>query len=118
MGSNLGTNLTGIDYVFLVVPVALVLATWIFAVLRADTHPDVRHVGSERGQIHGGSRLPGTGFEAEPIPGEAATGSVLATGAADESSAGERQAAQSAAATESAGAPAGQQTAREGRDSG
>jgi hypothetical protein len=116
MGSNLGTNLTGIDYVFLVVPVALVLAIWISMVLRADTHPDVRHVGSERGQVHGGSRLPGTGFEAEPIPGEAATESVLATGAADESTAGEGQAAESTVSAQSAAAPADQQAAREGRD--
>src|SRR2546423_15430465 len=100
MGSNLGTDLTGIDFVFLVVPISLVLAGWIFVVLRADTHPDVRHVGSERRQVTGGSRLPGTGFEAEPVPGEAAAESVLATGAADEgtegaSTTGAGQAAQS-----------------------
>jgi hypothetical protein len=109
MGSNLGTDLTGIDFVFLVVPVALVLAGWIFMVLRADTHPYVRHVGSERPQVTGGSRLPGTGFESE---------SVLATGATDESTAGEGQAAESTAAARSAAAPADQQATREGRDSG
>jgi hypothetical protein len=117
MGSNLGTNLTGIDFVFLVVPVALVLASWIFLVLWADMHPDVRHAGSQRRQVAGGSRLPGTGSEAGPVSDGPAGESVMATGAADESTAAEGQAAQSAAAPESATAAA-DQSAREGRDSG
>jgi len=118
MGSNLGTNLTGIDFFFLVVPIALVLAGWIFLVLWADLHPDVRHAGGERRQVTGGSRLPGTGSEAGPVTGGAAAESVVATGAADESTPGEGQEAQSATATESAASPAGQQRSREGRESG
>jgi len=37
-----GTTLTGWDFVALIVPVVLVLFTWIAGVLWADTHPNVR----------------------------------------------------------------------------
>jgi hypothetical protein len=128
VGSNLGTSLTGIDYVFLVVPVALVLAGWIFFVLRADTHPDVRHVGTPRTQVPGGSRLPGTGDSASA---EVTAEPVMATGAADESAPGEGAASYSQArdsqtgdsragdsrasdsradGSQTAGAPAGERT--------
>jgi hypothetical protein len=40
-----GTNLTGVDFLFLIAPVVLVLFTWIGAVLWAGNHSDVRHVG-------------------------------------------------------------------------
>lgn len=112
MGSNLGTNLTGIDFVFLVVPISLVLAGWVFVVLWADAHPDVRHSGGERRQVTGGSRLPGTGSEAGPVHGGGAAEPVMATGAADESTAAEARASQSAAAA------ADQRSAREGQGSG
>jgi hypothetical protein len=40
-----GTDLTGVDFFFLIAPVVLVLFTWIGAVLWADNHGNVRHVG-------------------------------------------------------------------------
>lgn len=44
-----GTNLTGVDFFFLIAPVVLVLFTWIGAVLWAGNHSDVRHVGRPQG---------------------------------------------------------------------
>lgn len=40
-----GTDLTGVDFLFLIAPVVLALFIWVTAVLWADTHPNVRHVG-------------------------------------------------------------------------
>jgi len=70
----------GVDYVFLIVPVVVVLFGWIGACYWADAHPDVRHVG----------RVPG-----RAISGETGGESTLAGGAADENqaAAGERIAA-------------------------
>jgi hypothetical protein len=70
----------GVDYVFLIVPVVVVLFGWIGACYWADAHPDVRHVG----------RVPGPA-----ISGETGGESTLAAGAADENqgAAGERIAA-------------------------
>ena len=36
----------GVDYIFLIVPVLVVLFGWIGACYWADAHPEVRHVGS------------------------------------------------------------------------
>ncbi|HEY1639547.1 MAG TPA: hypothetical protein VGG35_02565 [Streptosporangiaceae bacterium] len=40
-----GTDLTGVDFFFLIAPVVLALFIWVAAVLWADNHPNVRHVG-------------------------------------------------------------------------
>ena len=99
---------SGIDYVYLIVPVLIVLFGWIVAVIRADSHPDVRRVGSAARR---------------PLPGQEAAAHAeptLAAGAADESQAGagEGLAAGEQAATGTGtetGEPAGSQEARTGR---
>jgi hypothetical protein len=75
------TNLSGADYFFLVVPVALVLFSWISLVLWADLHPNVRHVGRPRGEVTAPGRWRGQG---EPE-------STLAAGAADEHASSQTQ---------------------------
>ncbi len=67
---------SGVDYVFLIIPVVVVLFGWIGAVYWADSHPDVRHVGRASDLA---------------ISGQAAE-TTLAAGAADEhqAEAGER----------------------------
>jgi hypothetical protein len=79
---------SGIDYLYLIVPVVIVLFGWIGAVLWADAHPEVRHVGSTSGPAISGR----SGTEAE---------ATLAAGAADENQAswGERIAASDEAVT-------------------
>jgi hypothetical protein len=59
-----------VDYIFLIVPVVLVLFGWIGACYWADAHPDVRHVG----------RAPAQAI----TRGEAQAEATLAAGAADE----------------------------------
>ena len=68
---------SGVDYVFLIVPVVVVLFGWIGAVYWADSHPSVRHVGRASDLA---------------ISGQAAAETTLAAGAADEhqAEAGER----------------------------
>ncbi len=69
-----------VDYIFLIVPVVLVLFGWIGACYWADAHPEVRHVG----------RAPAQAI----TRGEAQAEATLAAGAADENQpAGERIAA-------------------------
>lgn len=77
----MNTNLSGVDYFFLVVPVALVLFSWIALVLWADAHPGVRHVGRPRSPAATTERL---GGRPSTLPGEGGTETTLAAGAADE----------------------------------
>jgi hypothetical protein len=76
MGTYVGENLTGLDYVALIVPVLVVLFGLIGGVYWADSHPSVRHVGEPR--TYGRAR--------EPLPahGHVTAGTTLAGGAADE----------------------------------
>jgi hypothetical protein len=67
---------SGVDYIFLIVPVVLVLFGWIGACFWADAHPEVRHVGRAAGPA---------------IPGETGTEATLAPGAADEHQPDEHQ---------------------------
>jgi hypothetical protein len=60
----------GVDYIFLIVPVVLVLFGWIGACYWADAHPEVRHVG----------RAPAQAI----TRGEAQAEATLAASAADE----------------------------------
>ncbi len=68
---------SGVDYVFLIIPVVVVLFGWIGAVYWADSHSEVRHVGRASDLA---------------ISGQAGTETTLAGGAADEhqAEAGER----------------------------
>jgi len=68
---------SGVDYIFLIVPVVLVLFGWIGACFWADAHPEVRHVG----------RAPAQAI----TRGEAQAEATLAPGAADEYQPGEYQ---------------------------
>lgn len=61
---------SGVDYIFLIIPVVLVLFGWIGACFWADAHPEVRHVG----------RAPAQAI----TRGEAQAEATLAAGAADE----------------------------------
>jgi hypothetical protein len=85
MGTHIGENLTGLDFVALVIPVSVVLFSWIGIMFWADLHPEVRHVGSPP---------PASGSINEPLTprGQAATSSTLASGAADEEPAAEQAA--------------------------
>jgi hypothetical protein len=100
MGTYVGENLTGLDFVALVVPVLVVLLTWLGIMFWADAHPQVRHVGSPP---------PTSGSIREPLTprGHSAAGATLAaeaTGAADEEEGGAR--APSPGATQPAETPA------------
>jgi hypothetical protein len=97
---------SGIDYLYLIVPVVIVLFGWIGAVLWADAHPDVRHVGSAASPAISGR----SGAEAE---------ATLAAAAADENQArsGERVAASDDAVTPAGpGQPARAADAEAGRE--
>ena len=61
---------SGVDYIFLIIPVVLVLFGWIAACFWADAHPEVRHVG----------RAPAQAI----TRGEAQAEATLAASAADE----------------------------------
>jgi hypothetical protein len=61
---------SGVDYIFLIVPVVLVLFGWIGACFWANAHPEVRHVG----------RAPAQAI----TRGEAQAEDTPAAGAADE----------------------------------
>lgn len=80
---------SGVEYVYLIVPVVVVLFGWIAAVIWASSHPDVRHVGRAAGPAISGR----SGAEAE---------ATLAAGAADENQAesGERIATREDAVTQ------------------
>jgi hypothetical protein len=98
---------SGVDYIFLIVPVLVVLFGWIGACYWADAHPDVRHVGGAPGRaITGpGSASPGSASPGSASQGSASQGSAettLAAGAADENQAeaGERMATREDVATQ------------------
>ena len=69
---------SGVDYIFLIVPVVVVLFGWIGAVYWANAHPDVRRPG-EPGRAIAGQAGPGA-----TLPDTARGESTLASGAADE----------------------------------
>jgi hypothetical protein len=81
-------HLSGVDYFFLVVPVSLVLFSWIGAVLWADAHPAVRHVGQAPGRAVLVGRLRGRAREDLPGAGPGPAEPTLATSAADENTGG------------------------------
>jgi hypothetical protein len=116
-----GTDLTGVDFLWLIAPVVLVLFGWIAWVLWADTHPNVRHTAP-----------PSAGYEhisyARTDEDAFAAESSMAMSAADEEPAGAPAAAGATAgvgargsSTASVGQPegqaAGQSTARRGPES-
>jgi hypothetical protein len=93
-----GTDLTGWDFAALIAPVVLVLFTWIGAVIWADTHPNVRHVG----QPHSGGYQHST--YARTDEDALAAESSPAMSAADEEPASATAAAGARTATASPGA--------------
>jgi hypothetical protein len=112
-----GTDLTGWDFIALIAPVVLVLFTWIGAVIWADTHPNVRHVGQPHsgGYEHSSyARTDEDFLAAESSPAMSAADEEPASAAA---AAGARTAAAGpAAAPEGQGAR--QSAAQRGPDSG
>ena len=73
---------SGVDYIFLIVPVVVVLFGWIGAVYWANAHSDVRRPG-EPGRAIAEQAGPGA-----TLPDRARAESTLASGAADEHQAG------------------------------
>jgi len=96
MGTYVGENLTGLDYVALIVPVLVVLFGLIGGVYWADSHPSVRHVGEPR--TYGRAR--------EPLPAHGpVTARTTLAGGADDEVTGSRAAATHHAGTSPAAEP-------------
>jgi hypothetical protein len=85
------TNLSVGDYFLIVVPLSVAVFGWVFAVLWASTHPEVRHLGHPTGRSIAGGMFRGGGREVMPRRDAEPAESVAAAGAAEENVEGQER---------------------------
>lgn len=121
-----GTDLTGVDFLWLIAPVVLVLFGWIASVLWADTHPDVRHTAppsagyehisyarTDEDALAAESSMAMSAADEEPAGAPAASGATAGAGATRSSAGG----SSTAVARQSEGQAARQSAAPRGPQS-